>query len=234
MAVLHPVAPGIYAIEGLRMGRAYLIEDSDGLTLIDSSSQDVADRILNVIATIGRRPDELRTVIVTHYHYDHTGNVGRIVQRTGAAFCAHAEDVPYIDGRLPWMTPRGVPSFGRRPEPFTLRVDRAVSDGDVLPAAGGLEVIHAPGHTPGHIALYARERRVMFSGDAYMNTGGLQLPPSISTHDMKQAKRSIAQLAAYDFDVALPGHGRPIIGHASEKLAHWSRAWFGDPDGDAG
>ena len=227
MAVPEPIVPGVYAMEGLKMGRAYLVEDAEGLVLVDTSSGDVHEAILAAVAAIGRKPGDVHTIVATHYHYDHTGNVAALVRSTGATFCAHAEDVPYIDGRLPWMAPRGVPSFLERgPAHFTLRVDRALSDGDVLPAAGGLEVIHAPGHTPGHIALYARERGVMFSGDAFMNVAGLHLPPSMSTHDMAAAKRSIARLAAYEFNAALPGHGRPVVGHASEKLAHWSRAWF--------
>jgi glyoxylase-like metal-dependent hydrolase (beta-lactamase superfamily II) len=112
------------------------------------------------------------------------------------------------------------------PPPFALSIDRELVDGDVLPAAAGLEVIHAPGHTPGHIALYSRERRVMFSGDAFGNHLGLMLPISISTHDMPQAKRTIARLAQFDFDHALPGHGQPLLSRANEKLAQWSRKWL--------
>jgi glyoxylase-like metal-dependent hydrolase (beta-lactamase superfamily II) len=112
------------------------------------------------------------------------------------------------------------------PAPFALKVDRELRDGDIVDAAGGLQVIHAPGHTPGHIALYAKEHRVLFSGDAFGNYLGLMLPISMSTHDMAQAKRSIARLAQLDFDHALPGHGQPLLSRANEKLSQWSRRWL--------
>lgn len=225
-----PVARGIYTIDGLRTGRAYLIEDDDALALVDSSSAGAADRILDAIAEIGRRPEELRTIVATHYHLDHTGNVGALIEHTGARLYAHADDVPYIDGRLMWMPMRGPwMGFDQRQMAkmhFTLNVDRELQGGETLPIAGGLEVIHAPGHTPGHIALYARERRVLFSADAFMHTMGLHLPMRTSTHDMDAARRSIATLAQLDFDIALPGHGSPILNHANEKLADWSRRWL--------
>jgi glyoxylase-like metal-dependent hydrolase (beta-lactamase superfamily II) len=227
MATPNEIAPGIFALDRLKLGRAYLIEDDDGLTLVDTSSGGVARHIFDAIEHIGRKPEDLSTIVATHYHRDHTGNVAELVQRSGAALCAHAEDVPYIDGRLPWMKLRGMPSLSNGDGAhFTLRVDRALSEGDVLAAAGGIEVIHAPGHTPGHIALYAKARDVMFTGDAFMNVAGLHISPRISTHDMQQAKESVARLSTFAFDVALPCHGRPIIGRASEKLADWSRAWF--------
>jgi glyoxylase-like metal-dependent hydrolase (beta-lactamase superfamily II) len=224
------IARGIYAIDGLKMGRSYLVEDHDGLLLIDTSSPSASQGILDAIASIGRRPEDLRVIVATHYHYDHTGNVAALVERSGAQFCVHADDVPYVEGRSPWMAPKG--PFGRlaarmAPRQVALKVERTLRDGDLLPYAGGLQVIHAPGHTPGHIALYAKDRRVLFTGDALMNSLGLRLPMSMSTHDMDQAKASIRKLAALDFDTALPGHGSPILSHASEKIGEWAAVWVG-------
>ena len=141
----------------------------------------------------------------------------------------HEDDVPYVEARSPWPPSKGLigPLLNKfAPEQFSLKVDRALRDGDLLPFAGGLQVIHAPGHTPGHIALYAKERRTLFAGDALMNTGGLRLPMSTSSHDMDQAKRSVRRLVELDFDIALPGHGSPILGRANEKIAEWARRWL--------
>lgn len=225
---MDQVAPGIYTIDGLKTGRSYLIDDHDGLTLVDTSSPGAATRILDAIASIGRAPDDLRTIIATHYHYDHTGNVAALVESTGAKLYVHAIEAPYIDGREKWMLLKGLGPLagGQRDRQYALGVDRELSTGETLPIAGGLEVVHAPGHTPGHIALYARDRRVLFSGDAFMNVAGLHLPMYVSTHDREKARRSIAKLSKLDFDIALPGHGRPIIGRANEKLADWSRRWL--------
>lgn len=223
------VARGIYAISGLKTGRSYLIDDRDGLTLIDTSSHGAADGILRGIASLGRRAEDLRLIVGTHYHLDHTGNVNSLRERSGAPFAVYEEEAPYVDGRLPWRPLRGALAAAigdGQDRHYALRVDRELRDGETLPAAGGLQVLHAPGHTPGHIALYGRERGALFAGDAFMNVFGLQLPPSMSSHDMDQARRSIRRLCDLDFEIALPGHGRPVLSRASEKLAHWSRKWL--------
>jgi glyoxylase-like metal-dependent hydrolase (beta-lactamase superfamily II) len=226
--MLREIVAGVFAIEGLRMGRSYLIEgDGRDVALIDTSSHDVSERILAAMAAAGHRAEDLRLIVATHYHLDHTGNAGALRERTGAELCVHADDAPYVDGTTPWMRMRAPFGFLDRfaPEPYALAVDRVLRDGEKLPFAGGLRVIHAPGHTPGHIALYSKERRALFAGDALMNTWGLRLPMSMSTHDMGEARRTARRLAELEFEVALPGHGAPIIGRASEKIAEWARVW---------
>jgi glyoxylase-like metal-dependent hydrolase (beta-lactamase superfamily II) len=213
----------------LKTGRSYIVDNGDGIALIDSSSHGVSKRILDAIEQIGRKPEDLRLIVATHYHFDHTGNAAAIIERTGARLCVHEADAPYVDGTTPWLGAQGVAGplldkFG--PKPFGLRVDRVLKDGETLPFAGGLQIIHAPGHTPGHIAIYAGQRRTLFAGDALMNVGGLHLPMAISSHDMDQARASVRRLAELDFDVALPGHGAPILGRANEKIADWAQKWL--------
>ncbi|MDP9236005.1 MAG: MBL fold metallo-hydrolase [Chloroflexota bacterium] len=225
---MYAIAPGILVLEGLKTGRSYLVEGEDGIALVDTSSADVSKRIVGAIEEAGHRTEDLRTIVATHYHSDHTGNVAALIEHSGAQLCVHADDAPYVDGRLPWMAARPpfqiLDQFG--PKPFSLKVDRVLHDGDVLPFAGGARVLHAPGHTPGHIALYSKERRVLFAGDALMNIAGLRLPLSMSSHDMAAARASVHRLAELEFDIALPGHGAPIIGRASEKIAEWARKWL--------
>jgi glyoxylase-like metal-dependent hydrolase (beta-lactamase superfamily II) len=223
---MREIVGGVYALEGLKMGRSYLIDDREGLTLIDTSSAGASDAILAAIDQLRRPARDLTTIVATHYHHDHTGNVAKLRERTGATFCAHADDVPYIDGSEEWGD--GQPSLAARfgPKPYALSVDRTLSEGDVLPGAGGLRVIHAPGHTPGHIALHSAERGIVFSGDAFMNAVGLRLPPSMSSHDMNQARATVRMLAGLEFEHALPGHGQPVMSRANEKLAQWARKWL--------
>lgn len=224
---MDAIAPGIFVLDGLKTGRSYLIEGDDGIALIDTSSGDASKQILAAITAIGHRAEDLRLIVATHYHHDHTGNAAALIERSGAQLCVHEADVPYVDGRTPWMPVR--PPFGFldliAPKHFTLKVDRVLREGDVLPFAGGLRVIHAPGHTPGHIALHGSERRVLFAGDSLMNIMGLSLPMWMASHDMGAARASVRLLTELDYDIALPGHGRPIVGQASEKIASWARTW---------
>ena len=226
---MNEIVHGVYALPSLKLGRSYLIEDRDGLTLVDTSSDGAATNILAAIASIGRKPEHLRTIVATHYHFDHIGNVAALVAASGAKLHVHADDVPYVEARTPWPPAKGALGavFDRfAPAQHALKVDCVLHDGDELPFAGGARVVHAPGHTPGHIAIHAPPRRTLFVGDALMNLGGLRLPMAASSHDMAQARRTIAALAELDFDIALPGHGAPIIGRANEKLGEWANTWL--------
>jgi hypothetical protein len=59
-----------------------------------------------------------------------------------------------------------------------------------------------------------------------MNAVGLRLPPSMSSHDMNQARATVRMLAGLEFEHALPGHGQPVMSRANEKLAQWARKWL--------
>src|SRR5438067_6697921 len=105
---MRELAKSIYAIDGLKTGRSYLIEDHEGLALIDTSSRNASSGIITAIEAIGRRIEELRTIIATHYHFDHTGNAGALIDRSGAELFVHEADAAYVEGRRRWMLNKGV------------------------------------------------------------------------------------------------------------------------------
>jgi glyoxylase-like metal-dependent hydrolase (beta-lactamase superfamily II) len=98
------------------------------------------------------------------------------------------------------------------------RVDTTVVDGDTIDALGGLQVIHVPGHTPGSIALYQPERRIMFFGDIIFNERGLKVAPKIFNVDTAKVAEAARKLAAYDIDIACFGHGEPYAENAGERI----------------
>jgi len=104
------------------------------------------------------------------------------------------------------------------------KVDRALQDGEVVEALGGLRVIHVPGHTPGSIALYQPERQILFCGDAIFNRSpmggkqGIRFPPSIVSVDSIRAQAAARKLAALPVEVLCCGHGEPILEGAGERL----------------
>lgn len=222
------VLPGIWTFEGMRLGRAYLVADADGLTMVDSNQSGTLAEIEREITSIGRRIDDVHSVVLTHNHADHAGAAPELRERIGAKVYAHSLDTPVLDGRTPRPEPNRVLMFAvsmvRKMGPCP--VDHEVKDGDELPVGGGLRVVHTPGHTLGHISLIDEARRVLFAGDAFGNYFGMRLPFWATTIDMDQAKRSIDALARLDFDHALPGHGAPLMNHASEKVRMWSTRWL--------
>ena len=68
----------------LRISNAYLVSVEDGLLLVDAGIPGNAKRTLAFIERLGRRPDELRTIVLTHWHIDHVGSVAELERLTGA------------------------------------------------------------------------------------------------------------------------------------------------------
>ena len=168
------VAPGVHIVPGGRWSRMYLIE-GETLTLVDSGLPWSHRHVLKYVRSLGRHPDELRTILTTHSHPDHTTGARSIVRRTGAEILAHPLDTkPHRDGTVS-LSYMGVFTSLDLPIPFLERapVGTLVADGDLLPDHGGIRVIHSPGHTPGSVS-YLLEGR----GGALLRGHALQRWPA--------------------------------------------------------
>jgi glyoxylase-like metal-dependent hydrolase (beta-lactamase superfamily II) len=222
---------GLYRIPGL--ASTYLINAPEGLTLIDTGFPNGAEKLLAAIRQFGRAPSDLRHIIPTHAHLDHIGSLAAIVRATGARTYMHALDAPIAErgagfrpltaapGLLPGLLFKLFARSNSSVEPC--RIDQTVADGEVLPIAGGLKVIHVPGHCAGQVALLWIERRVLFTGDACTNILGLG--PPIGYEDQAEGERSQRKLAGLDFEIACFGHGPPLLHDAAAQFrARWNRA----------
>jgi glyoxylase-like metal-dependent hydrolase (beta-lactamase superfamily II) len=101
-----------------------------------------------------------------------------------------------------------------RVEPVT--IDEPLTGGELLPVAGGIEVIHSPGHCAGQAALLWRPGRMLFAGDAASNIMGLGDP--LGFENLVEGRASQRQLASLSFDAAGFGHGQPIARDASKRF----------------
>jgi len=220
------IVPGVYAIDRLGVGRAYLYAEADRLTLIDTGLPGSADRVYAEIERAGRKPEDLKQIVITHHHSDHAGALADVVARTGAQVLAHAIDAAVVRGDSPPGNAdrRGLarlltPVLGKSAKPpAPCRVDRELADGDEIELDGGARVLHVPGHTPGSIALYVPARRLLFAGDAASSALGLGPPRGpfgLFNEDQAQARASFRKLAELDFDAAFFGHGKPLDKGAS-------------------
>ena len=227
------VIPGLWMIEGL--GPCYLYRDADGYTLIDTGIAGDTARILDHLTDIGGKPEQLRQIILTHSHADHTGGQAELIERTQAEVLAHKLDVPVISGKEDFQIPN-VPEREREimeklieetPEPTPAPVDRTLQDGDEIDLGSGATVVHVPGHTPGSIAIYMPKEKLLFAGDAAERDLEENLILGMFNLDRPQAIKSFRKLAELDFDIACIGHGKPLDKDASlefrrvaEKLAN--------------
>jgi glyoxylase-like metal-dependent hydrolase (beta-lactamase superfamily II) len=226
---MRELVPGVYLIEGLPRAHAYVLDAADGWTLIDSGVAGDADQIMAQLDSGGYDLANLRSIVLTHAHSDHTGSVAELCRRSGASILAHQAEVPYIEQTQSLTYPSRLRRmlawlFERISPTPPCQVDTPLQDGAIVNALGGLQVIHVPGHTPGSIALYQAEQRILFCGDAIFHHGSssgqgrIAPPPRIFSVGPDQAEASARKLAALPVEVACFGHGEPILEGAGQRL----------------
>ena len=221
---LKALADGLYILPG--MVNMYLLDTPEGLTLIDAGFPGDEKKVLEGIKALDRRASDLRQIVLTHAHPDHIGGLAALKRATGARTVMHPLDIPIAERGGPIRPMRAAPGLLShalfalfvRPEQKLepARIDQAMTDGDVLPIAGGLEVIHVPGHCAGQVALLWMERSVLFTGDACVNMLGLGAP--VGYEDRAEGERSQRKLAGLEFETACFGHGKPILHRASGRF----------------
>jgi glyoxylase-like metal-dependent hydrolase (beta-lactamase superfamily II) len=229
------VASGVYQL-GLGGVNVFFVEDEDGgLVLIDAGIEPGAERIGAGLRALGRAPQELRGIIVTHLHGDHTGGLAAVKQHTGAEVWMHPADAAAlregVRGRRLEPGPGAIRSLivyaiGGRTAASTgdpIAVEHEVQDGEALPFAG-MTAVYAPGHTLGHLALLLpRDGGVLFAGDAATDFGRLGVGPVYE--DVDEGMRSLEKLSLLEFDTAVFSHGRPLRPRAAERFrARFARA----------
>ncbi len=205
----------------------YLIVEPDGITLIDTGLPGVDKKILAYIANLGKSPQDLKRIILTHSDMDHVGGLSPLHKASGArTYASQIEADAIAAGKPSRRIKRTGFSWRRlmmavlgpfvRPKPF--RVDEILKDGQVLPVAGGLRVLSTPGHTPGHISLYAPVSSVLFCGDSMVTkVGAIYGSRPGLTWDDAQARESEKKQAALGARIVCSGHG-PVVMDAGGKF----------------
>jgi glyoxylase-like metal-dependent hydrolase (beta-lactamase superfamily II) len=227
------ILPGVYQLggywgSGVLGVNVFLLVD-ENLTLVDTGFRGRIKGIINSVRNLGYSLTAISRIVVTHHHLDHTGNLARLRELTGAEIIAHYGDVPYIEGNLAhtglarpaWLS-RYLGSLGWSLIAAPAKVDRVVNDGDELPVLGGIRVVHTPGHTPGSICLWLRSKKVLIVGDVLAHRFGLRLPSLLFTADIAEEIHSVNKIAGFDFDIICFGHGSPITKHARDAVAKFA------------
>ncbi|MDY6794057.1 MAG: MBL fold metallo-hydrolase [Actinomycetota bacterium] len=209
--------------------------------LVDTNVPKAREKMMQALSANNLKPEDLRYILLTHHHYDHTGNAAELKRLSGAELAAGKKDAPVIDGSSPQPGPGGLNFMGKLmgelPDSWIqgyqrfdkVEVDRELQDGDVLEELG-LEVLGLPGHTHGGVGFYDRERKRAFVGDMVAFMMGRVGPPFLSfSCDKGEILDSISRLAELDLEYAFPGHGKiigPGAGKRIKELADkLSRKW---------
>jgi glyoxylase-like metal-dependent hydrolase (beta-lactamase superfamily II) len=228
---LKRVIEGVHLV-AMGTANAYLIEWQDGLTLIDAGFPDKEVAVLKTLSELGRSPDQLKHLILTHGHPDHIGSAAAIVRATGARTYLHPLDIPLAETGGPFRPMTPAPGLLRQilcrviydPEQrlAPVAIDQALTGGETLNVAGGIDVVHVPGHCAGQVALLWRPGRMLFAADVFMNIMGLGDP--LGFEDINIGRASQRKLASLSFDAVGFGHGKPTARDATEFLRKWNKS----------
>ena len=228
------IIPNVYLVKG-SVSNCYLLLDSDGLTLIDTGLARDRQKILDYIGTLGRRSKDLKRIIITHADGDHVGSLAALETACGAhTYASEIEAKAIVAGTQSRpLNPQGAqkivfsllrPLMARMLRAAPATVDEIVHDGQVLPVLGGLRIISTPGHTPGHISLFASSAGILFVGDSLVAQGGmLRASGGMNTWDLAKAIDSVKLQEALGARIVCSGHG-PVIIDAEAKFPKFDRA----------
>ena len=192
----------------------YVVIEDDGLTLVDSTTSSPADDVAALVSQLGK---DLRRVALTHAHGDHAGGVAAVRQRfRGVEVSIGQREAPILAGDktlLPTEPQTSVKGyFGK----VDWKPDRLLEPGDRV---GSLEVVAAPGHTPGHIAFLDLRDRGLIAGDALQTRGGIAVSgvirplfpfPALGTWNKPTALASAVALRALEPTLLVVGHGEAL------------------------
>jgi glyoxylase-like metal-dependent hydrolase (beta-lactamase superfamily II) len=208
------------------MVNSYVIDGDEGVTLVDTLIRGREGAIAQSLKEIGRTLADVRAILLTHSHTDHTGSAAAVKAASNARLYASEADTPAIQGAVkppdppthwywrPWFW-LGV----FVPDAPPVEVDHFVSEdaNELLP--GDLRAIDTPGHTPGHTSyLLDRSGGLLLVGDAAVATKDGRVKRLAFNRSTPEVDGSLRHLAEFEFGIAAFCHSKPILTQASEAF----------------
>ncbi|AQG79126.1 MBL fold metallo-hydrolase [Spirosoma montaniterrae] len=183
-----------------------------------------------------------KAIVLTHGHADHTGSLRSLLKQWNAPVYAHKLELPYLTGKSSYPPPDPAIGGGLMayisfifpigPDDFGDHI-RAIPDNGEIPELLGWQVIHTPGHAPGHVSLFRETDRTLIAGDAFVTTNQNSAlavaqqkeefhgPPAYFTCDWEAARQSVERLATLNPLAVGTGHGVSVRGYELQiKLNH--------------
>jgi glyoxylase-like metal-dependent hydrolase (beta-lactamase superfamily II) len=197
------------------MGLCHLLieENNKGAVLIDTGLFGEAWMLKLALNKRGLSPKDIKAVLMTHGHLDHSGNLSYLKKLTGAKIYAHPLEQDIINGCFDYQ---GINTWCGRLESLgrkVLRVGKPVAidehleDGQLLPFFGGLRVVHLPGHTLGHCGFFSDKQKLLFSGDLFSSyTMFSHLPPPILNTAPELMLHSLEKAWNLEPEFVIPQH----------------------------
>ncbi len=225
------VAPGVWGTKDVFVNM-YFVQAEDGWVLVDAGLASSHNRIRKIAAELFDGAPPI-CILLTHGHFDHVGSVKKLAEEWSVPVYAHELEAPFLTGRSAYPPPDptvggGVMPvfsmmFPRKPIDISEHLQTLPESGEV-PTLTGWRWIHVPGHSPGQVAFFREEGRVLLAADAFVTTRQesamsiakqtpvMSGPPRYFTIDWDAAEESVRKLSDLEPEVAATGHGRPLRG----------------------
>jgi glyoxylase-like metal-dependent hydrolase (beta-lactamase superfamily II) len=201
--------------------------------LVDAGMPKSGDEIIKVAEERFGVDNPPSAIVLTHGHFDHVGSIVDLILEWNVPVYAHPMEFPFLTGEQAYPEPDTSVEGGMLAkissyypnEPINIQeaLQMLPPDGTV-PNLPGWEWIHVPGHSPGQVAFFRKEDRLLISGDAFVTVQQDSMykvlvqkkelcgPPVYLTTNWEEAYQSVKRLAGLDPNIAITGHGTAMEG----------------------
>jgi len=212
--------PDIYLVAGSALkaepsdANAYLVDGGEKVVLIDTGGGYNPAALAAEMNRHGFNPERVDMIINTHCHFDHAGGNRWLREKGGCKTAIHHAEAEAIEKNSELTVAK---LYGHNLEPCP--VDIPLQGNEIIDLGKyRLELVHAPGHTPGSICLLLRQgdKKILFVGDALSLLG-------LPGESVEVITESLHKLLALKADMLLSGHDEGVIidpaGHLNAHLA---------------
>jgi glyoxylase-like metal-dependent hydrolase (beta-lactamase superfamily II) len=222
---ITPISADSWQLTRYGFINCYLVRETDGFTLIDTTLPGAATGILAAAESLGA---PIRRILLTHAHIDHVGSADALVAKLpGVALAASERTLPLLQRPVDKSFRIGEPrnSFTGGLPGIAAVVTQIVDDDELV---GSLRCVATPGHLPGHFSFLDERDGTLFTGDALVAVGRLSVSgwtpwyfplPGFVMWSKPLAIASARRLLDYPIERFACGHG-PVRGGGIRALRH--------------